>query len=87
MCVIEPWEAVGYILYFREQGLPVDVQRYLEGFHRRSVDYLSWLFVPKWDIPNAVIESAIIPVFVALVCPHLDILVGVVECSIKLFII
>ncbi len=38
--------------YFGEQGLPVDVQEYLVGFHRGCVDYLSRKFVPKRDRPN-----------------------------------
>ncbi len=28
------------------------VEEYLEGFHRRCVDYLSRRFVPKLDSPN-----------------------------------
>ncbi len=38
--------------YFGEQGLSGDIQECLERFHRRSVDYLSRQFVPKWDSPN-----------------------------------
>ncbi len=40
--------------YFGEQGLPVCLER----FHRGCVDYLSQLFVPKWDSPNCEGESA-----------------------------
>ncbi len=35
-----------------EQGLLVGVQECLERFHRGCVDYLSRLFVSKWDSPN-----------------------------------
>ncbi len=39
--------------YFREQELPIGVQKCLERFHRRCLDYLSQLFTPKWNSPNA----------------------------------
>ncbi len=38
--------------YFGAQGLPVGTQECLEGFHRGCVDYLSQLFLPKWDSKN-----------------------------------
>ncbi len=38
--------------YFGDQGLPVGTQDCLEIFYRGCVDYLSRLFVPKWDSPN-----------------------------------
>ncbi len=53
-CVLREWVVGGGWLdgYFGEQGLPVGVQEYLEGFHRGCVDYLSRKFVPKRDSPN-----------------------------------
>ncbi len=44
--------------YFGEQGLPAGIQECLERFHRGCVDYLSPLFVPKWDSPNGEGELA-----------------------------
>ncbi len=38
--------------YFGEQGLPASIQKCLERFHRRCIDYLSRQFVPKRDSPN-----------------------------------
>ncbi len=43
---------------FGEQGLPAGSKECLESFHRRSVDYLSRQFVPKWDCPNGEGELA-----------------------------
>ncbi len=51
-------EGSGLYGYFGEQGLPADIQECLERFHRRSVDYLSRQFVPKWDGPNGEGELA-----------------------------
>ncbi len=53
-CMLREWVVRGGGLdgYFGEQGLPVGVQEYLEGFHRGCVDYLSLKFVPKRDSPN-----------------------------------
>ncbi len=34
------------------RGPAVDVQKCLEGFHRRCIGYVSRQFVPKWDSPN-----------------------------------
>ncbi len=45
--------------YFGEQGLPAGIQECLERFHRRSVDYLSRQFVPKWDCSNGEGELAV----------------------------
>ncbi len=42
-----------------EQGLPLGIQECLERFHRRSVDYLSRQFVPKWDCPNGVLPKKV----------------------------
>ncbi len=49
---------VGLYGYFGEQGLPVDVRDFLEGFHQESVDYLSRQFVPKLNSLNA--ESVLV---------------------------
>ncbi len=54
-CVQREWAVQWDVLYgyFGEQGLPVGVQKCLEGSHRGCVDHLSRQFVPKWDSPNA----------------------------------
>ncbi len=59
-CVLREWVKRGGGLdgYFGEQGLTVGIQECLERFHRGGVDYLSWLFVPKWDSPNCEGELA-----------------------------
>ncbi len=51
-CVLRKWavEEGGLYGYFGEQGLSVGVQEWLEGFHRRCLDYLRRQFVLKWDI-------------------------------------
>ncbi len=57
--------------YFVEQGLLAGVQECLERFHRGCVDYLSRLFVPKWDSPNFKGELATVrtvSLLVELVC-------------------
>ncbi len=51
-------EGGGLYGYFGEQELPAGIQECLERFHRRSVDYLSRQFVPKWDCPNGEGELA-----------------------------
>ncbi len=58
-CVQGEWVVRGGGLYgcFEIYGLPVGVQESLEGFHRRSVDYLTRQFVPKCCNPNS--ESAL----------------------------
>ncbi len=38
--------------YFGEQGLPVNIQEYLERFQEEAVAILTLQFVPKWDSPN-----------------------------------
>ncbi len=45
-------EGGGLYGYCGEQGLPAGIKECLERFHRRSVDYLSRQFVPKWDSSN-----------------------------------
>ncbi len=44
---------VGLFEYFWEQGLPVAIQKCLDGFHRRCIDSLGRQFIPKWDRTNA----------------------------------
>ncbi len=39
--------------YLWEQGLPVGVQKCLEGFHRRCIDYLSRQFIANENNTNA----------------------------------
>ncbi len=59
-CVLREWvvRGGGFDGYFGEQGLPVVIQECLERFHRGCTDYLSRLFVPKWDSPNCEGELA-----------------------------
>ncbi len=58
--MLREWVVEGGGLYgfFGEQELPEGIQEYLERFDRRSVDYLSRQFVPKWDCPNGEGELA-----------------------------
>ncbi len=53
-CVLREWVVGGGGLdaYFGGQGLSVGIPGCLERFHRGCVDYLSQLFVPKWDSPS-----------------------------------
>ncbi len=51
-------EGDGLYGYFGEQGLLAGIQEWLERFYRRSVDYLSQQFVPKWDCPSGEGELA-----------------------------
>ncbi len=44
--------------YFGEQGLSAGIQECLDRFHRGCLEYLSRLFVPKWDSPNCEGELA-----------------------------
>ncbi len=53
-------EVGGLNEHFWKQGQSVGVQKCLDGFRRRCINYLGWQFAPKLDstIPESVLTAA-----------------------------